>query len=221
MDPDTGVPLLHLPSESHISLSHSTLCHSNASSFTTLRDSTTPHTISSCSTSYGGLFLTDCKGYLCRYLSLYGWSEGLHNIQHPTDLIQCVGKGTCILYTMYMYMYMYCTCIYVCTYWLLFDRLYLSCLEFSNAGNLRSKSLSTSRGPLLDMIRHLCGRLPPGIPQTPPPCKTRLERITRHYQEITITLAFIRYLMIRLFIHVHEHVDLLLITELLCFPVSF
>ncbi len=107
MDPDTGVPLLHLPSESHISLSHSTLCHSNASSFTTLRDSTTPHTISSCSTSYGGLFLTDCKGYLCRYLSLYGWSEGLHNIQHPTDLIQCVGKGTCILYTMYMYMYMY------------------------------------------------------------------------------------------------------------------
>ena len=109
-DPETGVPLLHLPSESRISISRSSLCQSNASSFTTLRDGTTSQTLSSCSTSYGGLFLTDCKGYICRYLSLFGWSEGLRNIQHPTDLVQCVGKGTVRTCTAYLHVHEHVQC---------------------------------------------------------------------------------------------------------------
>ena len=31
---------------------------------------------------------------MCRYLSLFGWPDGLRDIRHPTDLVQCVGIGT-------------------------------------------------------------------------------------------------------------------------------
>ena len=92
-DPATGIPLLHLPSHYHTSSRISSV-HSTLSSSTTLRaGSSLPQTLSSCSTGYGGLFLTDCNSYMCRYLSLFGWPEGLRSVQHPTDLVECVGKG--------------------------------------------------------------------------------------------------------------------------------
>lgn len=55
-----------------------------------------------------------------------------------------------------------------------------------------SRASSGSRGPLLDLLRHICGRLPPGISISPTPCHTRTERVNRHYQELSIVLAFLR-----------------------------
>lgn len=65
------------------------------------------------------------------------------------------------------------------------------------------RALGTSRGPLLDLIRHLCGRLPPGVSQTPAPSRTRIERVQRHYDEINTTLTFLKYAYMNTQIIVH------------------
>ena len=61
----------------------------------------------------------------------------------------------------------------------------------SNIKKRYARALTSSRGPLLDLIRHFCGRLPPGIPLNPPPCNTRTERVDRHFKELSIILAFL------------------------------
>lgn len=98
-DGDDGQPVLHLPTQPYSCRSKSSLSYSPTSSSTSFM---TPFTVSSLSMSYGELFLTDCKGYICRYLSLFGSNNGLHNIRNPTEFIQCVGKGSV------------CTCTYTC-----------------------------------------------------------------------------------------------------------
>ena len=64
--------------------------------------------------------------------------------------------------------------------------------EVSTVKQRYAKALSTSRGPLLDLLKHICGRLPPGIVQIPAPCKTRTERVNMHYEELSVVLAFLR-----------------------------
>ena len=51
------------------------------------------------------MFLRQCNIALCRYVSLFGWSNGMRLIHQPQDLMECVGQGTKDLCT--------CTCIVV------------------------------------------------------------------------------------------------------------
>ena len=40
------------------------------------------------------MFLQQCNIALCRYVSLFGWSNGIKLIRQPQDLMECVGQGT-------------------------------------------------------------------------------------------------------------------------------
>ena len=109
---------------------------------------------------------------LCRYISLFGWSNYIKQIKQPQDLMECVGKQGNVLYI---------------------NDIFLSYIAAIELKKRYSKALTSSRGPLLDLLRCICGRLPPGIPLNPAPCHTRKERVDRHYRELCIILAFLKY----------------------------
>ena len=59
-------------------------------------------------------------------------------------------------------------------------------------GKLKRSSLNQSQGPLLELLTHICGRLPPGIPLTPPPCSTHSEQVNLQYCIFSTILAFLK-----------------------------
>lgn len=72
------------------------------------------------------------------------------------------------------------------------------CAFFSidnSGGHQMKKQVKSGRPPkslLLEMIAHLCGRLPPGISVLMPPCKNDSERVKAHYTTASILLTFIK-----------------------------
>lgn len=57
----------------------------------------------------------------------------------------------------------------------------------------KRSNINQSRGPLLDLLVHLCGQTPPGIPINPPPCNTTLEKINQLYSTYITVIEFLRY----------------------------
>ena len=55
-----------------------------------------------------------------------------------------------------------------------------------------SSALGASRGPLIDLLKHILGRLPPGVSQIPQAPKTRSDRINQHYEELSAVLVFLK-----------------------------
>ena len=47
----------------------------------------------SASSTFGDMFLQDCVSAMCRWLSVYGWSEGVKSVALPNDWRQKVGHG--------------------------------------------------------------------------------------------------------------------------------
>lgn len=65
----------------------------------------------------------------------------------------------------------------------------------NSGGHQMKKQVKSGRPPkslLLEMITHLCGRLPPGISVLMPPCKNDSERVKAHYATASILLTFIK-----------------------------
>ena len=101
IDSHSITPSIYLPSPIHTSPSSS---HSTLSSSSINRDQTVSVTNSTIEYSY--MFLRQCNIALCRYVSLFGWSNGIRLIHQPQDLMECVGQGTKDLCT---YTCMYCS----------------------------------------------------------------------------------------------------------------
>ena len=82
------VPILRLPSWPFRSSSSSTLstCSTNRPPPPGMYPSAT-----SSAMEYGNLFLYQSKVALCRYVSLFGWSDGIRHIKGPNGLVECVG----------------------------------------------------------------------------------------------------------------------------------
>ncbi len=43
--------------------------------------------------SFGEMFLQDCVSAVCRWLSMFGWSEGVRCVSVPTEVRKRVGHG--------------------------------------------------------------------------------------------------------------------------------
>ena len=56
-----------------------------------------------------------------------------------------------------------------------------------------AKTLPVKRSLLLELLRHICGKLPPGIASNPAPCTCIIETVERHHQELSAVLAYLRY----------------------------
>ena len=83
------VPILRLPSWPFKSSSSSTL-----STCSTNKPPPPPGIYPSATSSameYGNLFLYQSKVALCRYVSLFGWSDGIRHVKGPNGLVECVG----------------------------------------------------------------------------------------------------------------------------------
>ncbi len=52
--------------------------------------------------------------------------------------------------------------------------------------------LKRSRGILVDMLEHICGRIPPGIPLNLPSCKNNINKIIQLYSSFEVVLTFLR-----------------------------
>ena len=68
-------------------------------------------------------------------------------------------------------------------------------IDNSSSNHQMKKQVKSGRPPkslLLEMITHLCGRLPPGISVLMPPCKNDSERVKAHYTTASILLTFIK-----------------------------
>lgn len=50
----------------------------------------------------------------------------------------------------------------------------------------------SSRGMLVDMLTHLCGRVPPGIPLNLPLCNSIMDKILQLYSTYDIILTFLK-----------------------------
>ena len=64
--------------------------------------------------------------------------------------------------------------------------------DLPKAGVKQRSSLKVSRGMLVDLLTHVCGRLPPGIPLNPHPCSTPSEKVNQEYSTFATVLAFIK-----------------------------
>jgi len=106
--------------------------------------------------TFGEMFLQDCISGVCRWLSAYGWAEGVKCVLTPVDLRKKVGH------------------------------------DLPKAGVKQRSSLKVSRGMLVDLLTHVCGRLPPGIPLNPHPCSTPSEKVNQEYSTFATVLAFIK-----------------------------
>ena len=54
------------------------------------------------------------------------------------------------------------------------------------------KISKVSHGKLLDLVKNLSGRLPPGISPNTPPAFTVSEKINKHYSELEATLDYLK-----------------------------
>ena len=138
---------------------------------------------SASTTAFGNLFLQDCVSSVCRWLSLFGWPGGRRAISSPTDLRQEVQKGKVATPSSNPPL-----CHTHC------HTLVVMVIKGSGktAGKLKRSSLNQSQGPLLELLTHICGRLPPGIPLTPPPCSTHSEQVHLQYCIFSTILTFLR-----------------------------
>lgn len=64
--------------------------------------------------------------------------------------------------------------------------------DLPKPGVKQRSSISTSRGLLVDMLTHLCGRVPPGIPLNLPPCTTASEKVNQQYSTCSTVISFLK-----------------------------
>ena len=58
---------------------------------------------------------------------------------------------------------------------------------------LHGRANGSSRGKLLDLLKHLTGQLPPGVSSIPPACFTAADKLKQHYRELDAALRMLRY----------------------------
>ena len=66
-------------------------------------------------------------------------------------------------------------------------------IDLPRTGVKQRSNIGTSRGLLLDLLTHLCGRVPPGIPLNLPPSTIASERINQLYSTYDSVISFLRY----------------------------
>ena len=127
------------------------------------------------SSQFDDMFVQDVVVAVCRWLSVFGWPNRLYHFSNPEILRRGWDSGKCnILKYVKLYVYVYTD---------------------NNGGHQTKKQVKSGRPPkslLLEMITHLCGRLPPGISVLMPPCKNDSERVKAHYATASILLTFIK-----------------------------
>lgn len=69
---------------------------------------------------------------------------------------------------------------------------YCAFLDLPKPGVKQRSNITTSRGLLIDLLTHLCGRVPPGIPLNLPPCTTAIEKINQQYSIYDTVTSFLR-----------------------------
>lgn len=70
--------------------------------------------------------------------------------------------------------------------------IFLSYIDLPKMGVKQRSNIGTSRGLLLDLLTHLCGRVSPGIPLNLPPCTTASERVNQQYSTYDSVISFLR-----------------------------
>ena len=65
-------------------------------------------------------------------------------------------------------------------------------LVTSNVKGKEHSFAKKSKGMLVDLLTHLCGRLPPGIPLNLPPCTTNLDKVIQEYSTYDTVLTFLK-----------------------------
>ena len=60
------------------------------------------------------------------------------------------------------------------------------------ADRMHGRANGSSRGKLLDLLKHLTGHLPPGVSSIPPACFTAVEKLKQHYHELNAALRMMR-----------------------------
>lgn len=65
-------------------------------------------------------------------------------------------------------------------------------IDLPKLGVKQRSNTCTSRGQLVDLLTHLCGRLPLGIPLNLPPCTTASEKVNQQYSTYDSVISFLR-----------------------------
>lgn len=65
-------------------------------------------------------------------------------------------------------------------------------VDISHAGQKHQSSVTVTRGMLVEVLTHLCGRMPPGIPLNLPQSTSVMEKILQLYSTYDVILTFLK-----------------------------